>query len=212
MAILTLALVVGILRYETMDRAGRAFLWIIAMCYIEETAALAFDVAQGNNHEVYDLFDLVQLFFVMLYFREFLAFLRTIKAEWIVAICFVGIALFHYRFGPDLIVDSYVLMVTGITTILLCFLSLLQLLKSNVVNFLSKNPHFWFISVLLFFWSCNLIQSILLKNPKVLSVQYGIFMSYVSMISNVLVFSAIGLVFFNYPKYKLWKRSHLPYY
>lgn len=201
-AMIIIAVVCGIYRYKYLDGASRILLLMISIGLSNEIIAYYFAKVYHNNMKVYNSYSIVELFILSLYFDKSIAIFQ----KWHIGIYIgsigvvLGITNFLFLQSLSSFSTNYLLF-EGFCIILMALIAFYYLLLNQDDLRLYRYPHFWFTSILLFFWSVTYVTwgifPIIHSKENVKLV--GTFLSVVNAISYI----AITLVFLLYPKMKV---------
>jgi hypothetical protein len=164
-----------------------------------ELTAHFFAKKYHNNLGVYNVYGLVELCLIILYFSYSNNFFGNKKIAYGLLVFGLAVGIVNFAFFESFKkLNSVYIFFEGFVIIVLALVSFYRLLLSNEDLKLYKHPHFWFASVFLFFWSVTYLNwglCPLLKDMDTIR-QVILFI----WIVNIVTYGSIGLIFQLYPK------------
>lgn len=200
--IIAIAMLCGIYNYKKLDGASKVLLLMITIGFINEVTAYMFAKFYGNNMKVYNSYSIVELFILSVYFNKSIPIFR--KWHLGIYIGFIGIIVGVIDFSFLQSLSSFsttYLLFEGFCIILMALVAFYYLLLNRDDLRIYNYPHFWFTSILLFFWTVTYVTWGIFpiihsrKNVQLIA-------SFLSLV-NIISYSAIALVFLFYPKMKI---------
>jgi len=199
--ILLLVVLAGAFRLRLMDRASRFMFVLLAMALLTESLACYSAFKYHNNNPIYDLFSIIEIAIVSLYFNYAItAFRKWNVGIYIGATGIIAGVINTIWFQPLTIANSNILFINGFFTIALSLFSIIQLLLTDIFLEIKKSPHFWIAVSLLFYWIPSLMVWLLYDHftiwvgDKIWIVDF--FLYTVGLLSNL----AFGFIFLYYNK------------
>ncbi len=184
-----------------MDTATKVFLVLMGVTVISELTAIYVAGKYHNNMPVYAVFSIVEFALVSLYFGQSIDVFSMKKAGYIIASIGIVAGVLNLLFLQGITkFNSYFLVFEGIGIIGLALFSFFRLLLAKDELKLYRYPHFWFATILAFFWSVTLLNwslydYIMTYHKDIIGVvRWSIYAV------NMITYSAISCVFILYPK------------
>lgn len=193
------AFLIGLYRYSVIDRPSRVLLLLLLIILIDESVGHIFSERFGNNMVIYNSYSLVELFLISLYFNYTIKRFRKRNIG-----CYIGalglifgVLNFSLLQPLNSFSTSYLLF-EGFFIILMSLISFYYLLLSEDDLKLYRQSHFWFTSVLLFFWSVTYVAWGIF--PLIHSKTNIKLIESLLWVVNIISYSSIAIIFLLYPK------------
>jgi len=182
-----------------LTKADKWIYYLISLVLLQE--AIAFFAAEKyqNNFATYHIYSPIELYVICRYFGESVTLLRRRKIGIKVGIAGIVISILNTVFlQPLSSANTYFLLFESCVVIILCLFSLLEVILAQ-----DKNPYvlsgFWLTLCFLFYWSITfvgwglftLMVKVYFNAAPVETVLY---------FSNLVFYSGIAIVFFNYSR------------
>ncbi|HXS37524.1 MAG TPA: hypothetical protein VN721_12550 [Flavipsychrobacter sp.] len=201
--VLVITFIFGASRFKFFDGPTKILLLLICIEIINEIIAFFFAKEYNNNYPVYNIYSLIELFIISLYFNFSIDLFRKWNIGVYIGIIgiIVGLINLHYLQSIKTF-NSYFLLFEAFCIIGMALFAFFRLLLKHEQLVLLQYPHFWFITFLLLFWS---VTFLLWGCYKILIDKLGSGMWMVNMglwIVNLIMYAGIGVVFLLYPKMK----------
>lgn len=166
---------------------------------LNEAVAYYWAVKYRNTQPVYNIYGFIEFFMVCWYFNNTIDVFFKKNIGIYIGIAGVCLGILNMIFlQPIVILNSYYLFLEGTCIIGMALFSFFRLLLQHEQLRLYRYPHFWFTSVLLFYWSLTYLTWGLF-NLLIMKLHYDwvdIFIACVSIITYI----ALALIFLFYKK------------
>jgi hypothetical protein len=178
-------------------------LWVI-ISLITEIIALFFVIILRNNFLVYNLFSLLSLLLLGLYFNKLITqfnnnYFKNIYSC-VIILLWIGSIYYQKSFftlnSPLMIIEGSVIMIFSILSI-----EKIVAIQSNQYFKLTSSLHFWFAVIFLFYWCITILHWGLYKY-FVLKVSWMHYLHWILSFAGIVVNFSIGSLFYLYPKLK----------
>jgi hypothetical protein len=191
----------GLYRYKGSDAASKILTVLICCTLVIECAAYYLALKYHHNLELYSIFSIVEFNFLCLYFNNVIDVFRKKNIGVYLGISGTVLGILNLIFLQHLnSMNSYFLFLEGFLVIGMCLFAFFRLLLKTDYIQLYKYPHFWFISILVFFW-CITFLNWGLYNYINVKLQHAAWKINIALlVINDITYVAIGLVFLLYPK------------
>lgn len=200
-AALLFAFCCGIYRYKILDDAAKIFAVFVCLSVVSEN--LAFFAAQKfrNNMPVYAIYSLIEFGMVSLYFNNAIDVFRRYNIGYYVGIAGIILGILNIAFLQGLNqLNSYFLVFEGICIIGMALFSFFRLLLKHDQLRLNRYHHFWFATILAFFWSVTFINWSLYDYFSLKFTDKMWIINASIIVVNIITYLAISSVFILYPK------------
>jgi len=199
--VLIFTFICGIYRYITLDTASKFLVILIGVTAICEIIAFIAAIKLHNNIPVYTIFSLIEFGLVCLYFNYSIDVFRKNYIGYYIGCAGIALGIINILFLQGLNrMNSYFLIFEGICIICLALFSFLRLFLKQEQLPLHKYHHFWFATILVFFWSVTFMNWSLYDflaarhSNKMLIINISI------LIVNIITYTSISCVYILYPK------------
>ena len=195
------AAICGVIRFKILDNASRIISILVCCALINESAAFYIGRVFHNNLALYSIYCFIEYWLLCLYFNKIIdIFIRKNIGIYIGLIgILLGIANIKYIQHLNSY-NSYFLFLEDLAVIGMSLFAFFRLLLTRDSLDLYKYPHFWFISILVFFWSITFLNWGLYNyfNLKLQSEAWKI--NFGILIVGIVTYGSLGIVFLLYPK------------
>lgn len=198
--ILLIAAIASLIWFKKLDKASKYIAIIITLTLVIETIALSAAYLYEQNNPVYNIFNIADFILLCLYFNTIIKRFQTYKIGLIIASLGTIAAIVNLLFFQSLFLfNTNFLAFESILVVGMSLYYFYDFLQSD--TFQKKLPiHFWFVSLLLIFWSFTLFHwlvgiTIMYSEGPVADWPYT-----VNVISNMIIYLSFGILFFNYRK------------
>ena len=195
---LTTTVIIGTRRYRIMDTATRIFYYLSVLTLLGEALAYYAAYKYANNLPVYNIFNILELFLISLYFNYSIASFRKKKVGILLGIAGIIIGVVNNFFIQSVnSITSYFLLYQAWAIIIMGIIALSAFMKDDDTRQIKKEVHFW-LPVILIFSYCFTYLLFTLVSFYSKDVPTGVSLSLflISIITNL----SIATVFFFYPK------------
>jgi len=201
--VLVITFIFGVSRFKFFDGPTKILLLLISIETINEIIAFFFAKEYNNNYPVYNIYSLIELFIISLYFNFSIDLFRKWNIGVYIGIIGIIVGLINLYYLQSInTFNSYFMLFEAFCIIGMALFAFFRLLLKYEQLVLLQYPHFWFITFLLLFWS---VTFLLWGCYKILIDKLGSRMWIVNMglwIVNLIMYAGIGVVFLLYPKMK----------
>ncbi len=197
---LLLSLLVGLLRYRSLDKSARLILGITIVASLNELAVILFKYINIDTmilYHVYCIFD----FYLTIYF--FIISMRIPNGKILTALCFILLPTLEILntkyFQPINTINSNMFAFESFCIIAMSLYSLYKILVDDTLTLLVKYPLFWFWVFFLIFNSCTFLFWAYIfpisRDENLINTAQDI-----QVVINIFVYAGLSIVFYLYPK------------
>jgi hypothetical protein len=199
--LLSIILVLGFRKWNILQPADKVIIVLIGLTLLQETAAFLCYKYMGNNIFTYHIYSPIEFFLLCMYFNQINRMLKRKNIGLLIGIAGIAVGIINTsRFQSLMTFNSYYLLFEGTIIIILCLLTLCDILLSDSLDF-NKRSYFWVTLALMLYWSItytgwgifNLLDA---KNTSLLKT-----FTTISQGSNIVFYLSIGLIFTYYKKF-----------
>ncbi len=198
-AVIVFSLICSLIRFRILSKDAKVLSIMLLLTLFFEIAAELSARLYKTNMLVYSIFNVVQFFFVSMYFNFSIDTFRSKNIGLWIGLTGVLLGIVNYLFiESPLKLESIYLMFEDVLIVGMALYSFYRLLliDDNVV--LTKSPNFWFTSFILFFWTSTfLIWGTFTYLTQLSDLAKSLLLS-VLLIVNVITYVGIGFVFLFY--------------
>lgn len=191
----------SIYRFKRLDTASKVLAVLVCCALANESAAYYIASRYRNNLSIYSIYCLIEFGILCVYFNTLIDVFIKYNIGIYIGLIGITLGIINLMFLQHLhSYNSYFLYFEDLSVIgMSLFAFFRMLLKEDDVLLLYKYPHFWFISILVFFWSITFFNWGLYNyiNMKMAS---AITINTAALMVGVVTYSSFGLVFLFYPK------------
>ena len=194
--ILLYAILSGLVTYKYLDKSAKIILWLVALTFFVEQLATFFAYKFHNTNYVYGLFNPIQLYLILLYYNYSIdAFIDNNVAKITgVLSCCLGLVNYFIIQSPEKM-NNFFLLFESIIVIGFSLYAFYRMLLVDDDLLLTQQPHFWYTSIFLFFWTITFfIWGLYDYMTITLGVGIGLVHSLL-IIANVINYVGFGSVF-----------------
>lgn len=193
----------GIWRYKKLDTASKILSILICCALINEYAAYYLAIKYKNNLALYDIYSIIEFGILCLYFNKVIDVFIEKKIGIYIGIGGIIFGIMNLIFIQHLnSFNSYFLLFEGLSVIGMCLFAFFRMLLKYDSLKLYKYPHFWFISIILFFWSITFLTWGLYEYITQQLRQSASNINTGLAIIGTITYCCLGCVFLLYPKMK----------
>lgn len=171
------------------------------MDIINESIAFYMTKKYHTNIAEYNVYGLFEFLILCYYFNSVIDIFSKHKLGFYIAAIGIGFGVIDILLIQHLdVLNSYFLFVEGFCVIGMCLFAFFRLLLKNEELKSFRYPHFWFISIILFYWCITYLSW------GLYDILGERFHEYISMISlsiwmvNIVTYGGLGSVFLMYRK------------
>lgn len=191
----------GARKWGILQASDKVITVLIGLTLLQEATAFLCYKYIGNNIFTYHIYSPIEFFLICFYFNLINKILRKNNIGLLIGIAGVIVSIINTsNFQPLKTFNSYYLLFEGTIIIILCLLTLCDVLLSDSFDF-NRRSYFWITLALMLYWSItytgwgifNLLNA---ENRSFLKT----FMV-ISQGSNIVFYISIGFVFIYYKKF-----------
>ena len=192
-----------IYRFKRLDTASKILSVLICCAFIDESAAYFLAKKYHNNLALYNIYSLIELGLLCFYFNKVIDVFGKRNIGIYIGITGIVLGIINLVFiQPINSFNSYFLLLEGLLVIGMCLFAFFRMLLKYDSLKLLKYHHFWFISILVFFWSITFLSWGLYDYINRELQQNAIKIDIALLIVNTITYVCLGCVFLLYPKMK----------
>jgi hypothetical protein len=198
---LVFATISSIYRYKKLD--GPSKILAVLMCCALITEGIAYFAAKHyhTNLPVYTIYCLVEFGILCLYFNNVIDVFAKKGVGIYIGAAGIALGIINMTFIQNLnVLNSYFLFFEGLSVIALSLFAFFRLLLKYDSLYLYKYHHFWFISILIFFWSITFLTWGLYDFINTVLAHDAWKINFGLMIIGTVTYSGFGCVFLLYNK------------
>lgn len=193
----------GLIRFSKLDKAAKILALLQCFVLFDEIAADYLARKYHNNLTLYSFYSIFEFTILCFYFNNVIDIFKKKKIGTYIAIVgiILGIANIVFLQRPGMF-NSYFLLFEGLMVIGMSLFGFFRLLLRYDSLNLFQYAHFWFISILLFFWSVTFLNWGLYDyiNKELTLSAYNVDAA-LDIVSTI-TYVCFGLAFLLYPKMK----------
>jgi len=158
LASLLFASLCGTFKFHRLDRASKVLFILICCGFVNEVAAYFLARKYHNNLSLYTVYSFIEFGLLCLYFNYVIDVFKKKNIGIYLGVAGIGLGIANTVFVQHMDnLNSYFLLLESLLVIgMSLFAFFRMLLKHDSLN-LYKYPHFWFISIILFFWNITFL-------------------------------------------------------
>jgi hypothetical protein len=198
---LLFACICSVYRYNRLDLPSKILCILMSCAFINEGAAYYLAKKYHNNLWLYTIYSFVEFVILCVYFQNVIdVFLKRKIGIYIAAFGIIfGIINVLFLQHIDSF-NSYFLLFEGLLVIGMSLFAFFRLLLKHDSLKFYKYPHFWFISILIFFWSITFLSWGLYDYINLELQQSALNINTALAVISAITYTCFGLVFLLYPK------------
>lgn len=191
----------SIYRFNKIDAASKVLAVLICSAFINESLASYLAKKYHNNLPLYSIYCLIEFGLVCLYFNKVIDIFIKRNIGIYIGVAGIVLGIINLIFVQHLnSINSYFLLFEGLSIIGMSLFAFFRLLlKYDSLN-LYKYHHFWFISILVFFWSITFLSWGLYDYINQQFFRLALNINIALAIVSIITYSCFGCVFLLYPK------------
>jgi hypothetical protein len=193
----------GISRFKVLDTASKMLAIMTCCAFVNEGAAYFAAHIFHNNLPIYAIYCFVEFSLLCLYFNNIIDVFAKNNIGIYIATggVMLGIANLIFLQGINNL-NSYFLFFEGLSVIAMSFFAFFRMFLKNDTRDFLKYPHFWFLSILIFFWTITFLNWGLYDYVNNRWHQVASMINFVFLIIAAITYGGFGFVFLIYPKLK----------
>jgi len=155
---LLFASICSVYRFKCLDIASKILAVLVCCALINESAAYYLAIKYHNNLPIYAVYGFVEFGLLCLYFNNTIDVFIEKNIGIYIGIGGIILGIINLIFIQHLnSLNSYFLLFEGLCVIGMSLFAFFRLLLKQDSLHLYKYPHFWFIGILIFFWSITFL-------------------------------------------------------
>lgn len=199
--VFSFSLAIGLYNFKKIDKASKILCILLFAELLNESIAYYMAKKYHNNLAEYNIYSLIEFSMICWYFNNAIDVFHEKKIGTYIGIIGVIFGLINILFIQHIhVLNSYFLFVEGVFTIGMCLFAFFRLLLKQEELRIFRYPHFWFISIILFYWCITYLSWGLYD---VLGIEFSQYISIISLLIwlvNIITYGGIGTIFLLYPK------------
>jgi hypothetical protein len=199
--VFTVSILIGLVNFKRLDAGSRILCFLLIAELVNESIAYYMAKKYHNNLAEYNIYSLIEFAIICWYFNNVIDVFRHRKFGTYIGAVGILFGIANLIFIQHLhVLNSYFLFVEGVLTIGMCLFAFFRLLLKQEELKIFKYHHFWFISIILFYWCITYLSWGLYD---ILGTEYGQYIAIISLMIwsvNILTYAGIGAIFLLYPK------------
>jgi hypothetical protein len=190
-----------IYNFKKLDTASKILAVLVCCALVNEGAAYYLSQKYKNNLPLYAIYCFFEFGMLCIYFNKVIDLFIKKNIGIYIAIIGIVLGIFNLAFVQNInSLNSYFLFLEGLSVIGMSLFAFFRLLLKHDSLHLSKYHHFWFISILVFFWSITFLYWGLSDyvNQRFQSIAWKI--NFANLLAGVVTYGGFGIVYLLYPK------------
>lgn len=191
----------GARKWPMLQVSDKVITVLIGLTLLQEATAYLCYKYIGNNIFTYHIYSPIEFFLICAYFNSINKLLRKNNIGLLIGVAGVIISIINTsNFQPLRTFNSYYLLFEGTIIIILCMLTLCDVLLSDSFDF-NRRSYFWITLALMLYWSITYTGWGIFN---LLSAEDRSFLKTFMLISqgtNIVFYMSIGFVFIYYKKF-----------
>lgn len=201
LASLLFACISSIYRFRKLDAASKILAVLICCAFINESAASYMAKKYHNNLSLYTIYSFIEFGILCFYFNSVIDIFREKNLGIYVGVIGITLGIANLLFIQHLeSINSYFLLLEGLCVIGMSLFAFFRLLLKNDTLNLNRYHHFWFISILIFFWSITFLSWGLYNYINERYFQSALNINIALAIVSTITYNCFAIVFLLYPK------------
>ena len=195
---LVIAVVIGTLRYRHFDAGTRILFYMVVVDMLAESIGTYAALKYRTNTIVYNISSVLDFFLLCMYFNDVIDvfYKRKIGLYMAGGACVLWISNLLFFQSMNVLGTNF-LFVEGFVIIAISLFGLYRLLLHHDQLRLFKYHHFWFISMILLYWSLTFLN---FGFYQLIATASGITIWLIILYANVLWYVGFTIVYLRYPK------------
>jgi hypothetical protein len=198
---LVFAVITSMYQYKRLDRASRILAILVCCALVNECVAYFAAKKFHNNMPVYSVYCFFEYALLCLYFNNVIDIFKKRHIGIYIGVAGIVLGILNSIFIQNIYsFNSYFLFLEGLSVIALSLLTFFRLLIRDDTPNLYKCYHFWFISILVFFWSVTFLTWGLYDYISSQLENESWKINFVLMAVGTITYGSLGCVFLLYNK------------
>lgn len=199
--ILVVAVMTGFARLKHFDMGTRILYCMVVVDMASETIGLYTALKYHTNAIVYNISSVLDFFLLSMYFNDVIDVFYKRKIGWYIAGASVLLWMLNLIFlQPIDVFGTNFLFVEGFVIIAVSLFGFFRLLLHHDQLRLFRYHHFWFIAMVLLYWSLTFLNFGFYSLITIKVIKRAWVMISIIWMANVLLYLGIAIVFLLYPK------------
>lgn len=192
---------IGLYNFKKLDIGGRIICVLLLTEILNESIAWYTAKKYHTNIAEYNIYSLIEFSITCWYFNNVIDIFKKKKIGLYIGVCGVIFGILDILLVEHLnVLNSYFLFLEGFLIIGMCLFAFFRLLLKHEEMRLFRYPHFWLISIFLFFWCITYLSWGLYNILGTRFSQYIPIISFCIWLVNIITYGGIGSIFLLYPK------------
>ncbi len=188
-------------RIRTIDAASKIIAILVCCAFINECTAYYLAKKYHNNLPLYTIYSFFEFGILCLYFSKIIDVFIKKKIGIYIGILGIILGILNLIFLQHLYdLNSYFLLFESLSVIGMALFAFFRMLLKQDSLKLNKYPHFWFTSILLFFWSITFLSLGLYEYINTRLHRSIVTIDTALDIIGCITYIGLGCVFLLYPK------------
>ncbi len=188
-------------RFKMLDTASKILAILICCAFLNEGAAFYMGKKYHNNLPLYAVYGLLEYALLCVYFNKVIDVFIKNNIGFYIALVGVILGILNIVYVQHLNnINSYFLLFEGLAVIGMSLFTFFRLLLKNDSLNLYRYHHFWFISILIFFWSITFLSWGLYNYINEKLFQSALNINIALAIVSTITYNCFAIVFLLYPK------------
>jgi hypothetical protein len=193
-------------RFKEIDKASKVMSVFIWLGLLTELVAFFFARKFHFNLPVYIVYSFIEYFLLCLYFNYIIDVFQEDNIGIYIGLFGLAVGVFDLLFIEHFHnVNSNFLFFEGLIVIGLSLKAFARWLSDEDFFYVHKYPHFWFICILIFFWTITYLSWGLYFYCNKRISEIAKLINFALLIVNIITYFGLGSIFLLYPKMKIKK-------
>lgn len=187
-------------RWRNLKPADKLIPTLLGLTVLQELAAYGCYKLYQNNMPTYHIYSPVEFFILCLYFNRSTKTFGKRNLGFSIGLIGVAAGIINTAYlQPILTFNSYYLLFEGTVIIIMCLVSLCEILLEETQDFINR-PSFWFILALMLYWSVTYTGWGVFNLLQGTSSKLHIVFTSILYIANLLFYATIAVISITYKK------------
>ena len=198
---LVFACISSVYRYRKLDSASRVLCVFVCCALLNESVAYYLARKYHNNLPLYNIYCFIEFGILCLYFNKLIDMFIKKNIGIYIGISGIILGILNLRFVQGInTVNSYFLFLEGLLVIGMALFAFFRLLLKHDSLHFSRYHHFWFLTILIFFWSITFLAWGLYDYINMKFHDAAGTINFTLTVVSAITYGCLGLVFLFYPK------------
>lgn len=191
----------SVVRFRKIDYASKILSLLISCDFVVEIAAYFFAKKYHNNLPLYAIDELVEYGLLCWYFNYVIDVFRKRNIGIYLSLIGICLGILNLKFVQNInSQNSYFLFFEGLLVLGMCLFTFFRLLLDPNFPYLYRYHHFWFTSILVFFWCITFLNWGLYDYLNLKLKQDAWIIDCALPLVGAITYTAFGVVFLSYNK------------